>query len=189
MNGQGAPPYVEVAVPLGVRRTFTYRLPLAIGNAAQVGARVRVTFGKQQVTGYIVALHDELDRALEVDAREVREIEELIDAEPLITPEILELTRWISDYYLAPWGEVLKAALPAGVNARIERVLAITTEGRDELARLPERRALTRKAQLLRMLAEHGPMTVRQAQRTLGTIERLVRELLVTALVHLPPVR
>ncbi|MBX5479865.1 MAG: primosomal protein N' [Pyrinomonas methylaliphatogenes] len=179
MNGQGAPPYVEVAVPLGVRRTFTYRLPLAIGNAAQVGARVRVTFGKQQVTGYIVALHDELDRALEVDAREVREIEELIDAEPLITPEILELTRWISDYYLAPWGEVLKAALPAGANARIERVLAITTEGRDELARLPERRALTLKAQLLRMLAEQGPMTVRQAQRTLGTarVARILAEL------------
>ena len=36
----------------------------------------------------------------------MKEAEELLDAEPLLTPEVLEITRWISDYYAAPWGEV-----------------------------------------------------------------------------------
>lgn len=171
------PQYVEVAVPLGVRRTFTYRLPLAFRSAARTGARVRVQLGRQLLTGYIVALYDALDSAL--DVAEVKEIEELLDAEPLITPETLELTRWISHYYLAPWGEVLKAALPAGVNARFERVLAITVEGRDELARLPEARAMTLKAKLLRLLAEEGAMPLRQAQRALNDerVARIVPEL------------
>jgi hypothetical protein len=43
-------------------------------------------------------------------------------------------------------GEVLKAALPAGLNATIEQILTITAEGRDELARLSSKRAVTAKA-------------------------------------------
>jgi len=52
----------------------------------------------------------------------------LLDAEPLLTPDVLEITRWISDYDAAPWDEVLKAALPAGLNAGVDQV--VTPEGR-----------------------------------------------------------
>ena len=120
------PSYAEVAVPLRVRRTFTYRLPAALREEARVGSRVVVPLGRQLVTGYVVALHDALDGSVEVDESEVKEAEELLDAEPLVTPEVLEITRWIADYYAAPWGEVLKASLPAGLNAAFERVLTVT---------------------------------------------------------------
>jgi primosomal protein N' (replication factor Y) len=160
--------YAEVALPLRLSQTFTYKLPLTLGEAAQVGARLLVPFGRQLATGYVVALHESLDPELGLDESEIKEAEELIDAEPLLTPEVLKITRWISDYYAAPWGEVLKAALPAGLNAGVDQVIAITSQGRDELARLPQRRAATAKARMLQMAAENGTTTLREAARELG---------------------
>ena len=174
-----APQYAEVAFPVRVAQTFTYRLPLALREDARVGARVVVPLGRKLVTGYIVALQHQLDAGVELDASEIKEAEELLDAEPLITPEVLEITRWISDYYVAPWGEVLKAALPAGLNATIEQILSITPEGRDELARLPVRRAATAKARTLRFIADEGDTTLRFVARHIGQTRAatVVREL------------
>ena len=164
-----APPlYAEVALPLRLAQTFTYRLPLTLALNARVGARLLVPFGRQLATGYVVALHEALDPALGLDESGIKEAEELLDAEPLLTPEVLEITHWISDYYAAPWGEVLKAALPAGLNAGVDQVVSITPEGRDELARLPERRAATAKGRLLQMAAVDGSTTLREAARELG---------------------
>ena len=128
--------YAEVALPLRLSQTFTYRLPLALREDARVGARLLVPFGRTLVTGYAVALHDSLGPELGLEESEIKEAEELLDAEPLLTPEVLEITRWISDYYAAPWGEVLKAALPAGLNATVEQVVTITQQGRDRETKL-----------------------------------------------------
>ncbi|HEX8187579.1 MAG TPA: primosomal protein N' [Pyrinomonadaceae bacterium] len=161
--------YAEVALPLRLAQTFTYGLPLALREETRVGARLLVPFGRTLTTGYVVALHEQLDPALGLDETEIKEAEELLDAEPLLTPEVLEITRWISDYYAAPWGEVLKAALPAGLNAGVDQVVTITPEGRDELARLPERRAATAKGRLLQLAVEAGgSTTLREAARELG---------------------
>ncbi len=167
-TAEATPLYAEVALPLRLAQTFTYRLPLTLSSDARVGARVLVPFGRQLATGYVVALHEALDPALGLDDSEIKDAEELLDAEPLLTPEVLEITRWISDYYAAPWGEVLKAALPAGLNAGVDQVVSITPEGRDELARLPERRAATPRARLLQMAAVDGSITLREAARELG---------------------
>jgi primosomal protein N' (replication factor Y) len=166
-------------VPLRVRQTFTYRLPRALAEETKIGSRLLVPFGRQLVTAYVVALHAELDASVEVEESEIREAEELLDAEPMITPEVLEITRWIADYYAAPWGEVLKASLPAGLNATVERVLSISTEGRDELARLPARRAATAKARALRRVADETELTLRELSRELGQAraQSAVREL------------
>jgi primosomal protein N' (replication factor Y) len=174
-----APLYAEVALPLRLTQTFTYRLPVALREDAKVGARLLVPFGRTLATGYVVALHDALDPAAEIEDSEIKDAEELLDADPLLTPEVLEITRWISDYYAAPWGEVLKAALPAGLNSSIEQIVTITPAGRDELARLPRHRAATPKAQVLRLAALEGSTTLRDASRELGQprAAKAVREL------------
>jgi primosomal protein N' (replication factor Y) len=163
-----APQYAEVAIPLHVNRTFTYRLPFALQRDARLGSRLLVPFGRKRLTGYIVALLDELDPAADLTDAEIKDAEELLDAEPLLTPEILEITRWVAEYYAAPWGEVLKAALPAGLNATVEQVLSITTEGRDELARLPINRTATAKARALRLVAEHEELPLRVIAQHIG---------------------
>jgi primosomal protein N' (replication factor Y) (superfamily II helicase) len=176
---RAAPLYAEVALPLRLTQTFTYRLPLALREDARVGARLLVPFGRKLLTGYVVALHEEVDPAAGLEESEIKEAEELLDARPLLTPEVLEVTRWISEYYAAPWGEVLKAALPAGLNSTVEQVVTITPAGRDELARLPPRRAVTAKAQLLRLAALSGSTTLHEAAREIGQAQaaKAAREL------------
>ena len=126
--------FAEVAVPVHVRQTFTYNLPGDLASRALVGARVTVPFGKKTLTGFVVALHEQLGS--EIAGAEIKDVEELIDEAPVITPEILELTHWVSDYYFAPWGECIRAALPAGAAVISERVLSITEAGRAESSRL-----------------------------------------------------
>ena len=155
-------------MPLHVTQTFTYRLPLALQEDARLGSRLLVPFGRKRLTGYIVALLHELDPAADLSDAEIKDAEELLDAEPLLTPEVLEITRWVADYYAAPWGEVLKAALPAGLNATVEQILTITPEGRDELARLPIHRTATARARALRLVAEHNEMSLRILARHVG---------------------
>src|SRR5688572_8329395 len=127
------PQYAQVAVPLHLNQTFTYRLPAALQAHARVGSRLLVPFGSKPTTAYIVALLPALEADTSLVETDIKNAEALLDAEPLLTSEVLQITRWVSDYYAAPWGEVLKAALPAGINATVEQVVAITEEGRAQV--------------------------------------------------------
>jgi primosomal protein N' (replication factor Y) len=151
--------FAEVAIPLYVFQTFTYALPDSFASAAQPGARVLVPFGKQLLTAYIVAIHQSLAEAGQDEATyEVKTVEELFDTEPLITAELLALSQWIADYYYAPWGEVLKAALPAGINAEAEAFLSITPAGQAALTTTFAKRQASAKAQALLLLNEQSPL-------------------------------
>ena len=175
--------FADVAVPLYVRQTFTYRLPPDIAARAQVGCRVVVTFGKKPITGFIVALHNDLQgQVLESD---IKDAGELVDDSPIITQQILALTRWMSDYYYAPWGECIRTALPAGAAASSKQVLAITGAGRAALAHDSlERDAREPKSQALELLSRAGTLTSRELERQLtargirpGAISSLIRQL------------
>lgn len=108
--------YAEVALPVPIRRTFTYRLPEKMRGRVRHGSRLTVPFGNRVLTGFAVELFDELPADSTVEDTAVKDAVDLIDEEPLITEEILELTRWAADYYMASWGEMLKASLPAGID-------------------------------------------------------------------------
>ncbi len=148
--------YAEVAIPLHVHQTFTYRLPETIAASAKPGARVLVPFGRQLLTGYIVHLHETLEESGQTDEGfEIKDAEELFDIEPLVTPELLDLTKWIADYYYAPWGETIKSCLPAGINSDAETLFTITEAGREALAEAKAKRPqLTAKMQALEFIIE-----------------------------------
>ncbi len=109
--------YVEAALPVPLRRVFTYRLPEEMRENIKLGARLKLPFGRRNVTGYAVGLHPELPTDIDIDESKIKNVIELSDDEPLITPEILKLTQWTADYYASFWGEMLKASLPAGINS------------------------------------------------------------------------
>jgi primosomal protein N' (replication factor Y) len=169
------PEFVEVALPLPLRQTFTYRLPLGLRENVKTGARLLVPFGKRQLTGYAVALHTRLSDDVEIEQDAIKDALELIDEEPLITEEILKLTQWSADYYASAWGEVLKASLPAGINASVEQIVTITAKGRDELLKIAS--AKTVKAQVLKYLAETGETPARELAANFGfsPVQRAVR--------------
>jgi primosomal protein N' (replication factor Y) len=125
-----------VAFPVHLNKTFTYRLPQSIQQVARVGARVVARLGTKPLTGYIVALLPSLRTGTSLVESEIKELQELLDIDPPLTSEVMEITRWVADYYAAPWGEVMRAALPAGINATVEQVISITPRGRKEIANL-----------------------------------------------------
>ena len=173
-NGD-SPLYAEIAVPVPLRRTFTYSLAPEDASGATVGARAVVPFGNRKMTGYIVDFHAALPAALEPGA--VKRVTEVLDAEPLLTEEILRLTQWAADYYMASWGEILKASLPAGINANIEHVLAATEQGFAALAEAKSRRAL--KWQVLEAVSSSTETVQKDIEKEFGaeSAKRAVREL------------
>ena len=178
--------FAEVAVPVFVHHTFSYRLTPEMAARALVGSRVIVPFGKRLVTGFIVALDEQPGG--NVAESEIKNVDELVDESPVIAPDILELTRWMADYYYAPWGECLRTALPAGATVTDEQVLAITAAGRFELARASTGSARAEsKRQALHLLAGVASLSSRDLERQMAKpgaaiIRELKREGLITVL-------
>lgn len=116
----------EVAVPLPLFTTFSYCVPEALREEVSVGARVRVGFRERKIVGVVTALSET------APAEGLKEILEVIDPEPLLTPVLLKLAQWVTDYYFAPPGEVLRAMLPLPERiaaARLDPVLHLAPRG------------------------------------------------------------
>jgi len=101
---------ITVAVPGGRELLLTYRAPEGFDPTALTGFRVQVPLGPRSVIGVVVGPAETPQ-----DNTKLRSIEELLDSTPSFPPDLIELTRWIADYYMTPWGEVLRAALPGGL--------------------------------------------------------------------------
>jgi primosomal protein N' (replication factor Y) (superfamily II helicase) len=178
--------YAEVAVPLHVFQTFTYRLSPEQSIQAEVGARLVVPLGRNLVTGYVVSLHDQLPAELgEVD---VKDAHTLVDAEPVCNPEILQLARWVADYYACPLGEVIRAALPPGmtpksrsgskfVKPKLRRFVRLTSNGAEQKLTDTQRRVLA--------TLQDGPMSLQALLTTADVSASTITSLEKKALVEI----
>ena len=122
------PGYCEVALPVPLDRTFTYALRQ--GQLPARGARVIAPFRNEKLIGVVTAVDVKAPAEFEV-----RPLEAVLDAEPLLSEQLLALAEWIAHYYLAPLGEVLRAMLPLMAEVRRTVYYRITDLGRDVLAR------------------------------------------------------
>ena len=107
------PVIVRVAVPSPLRRLFDYLVPAemvtdAPPSALQPGCRVKVTFGRREVTGLIIECADTSTFALE----KLKPVTQLIDVEPLLPASLFRLFIWASRYYQHPIGDALFSTLP-----------------------------------------------------------------------------
>lgn len=101
----------EVACPVPLARTFDYEVPAALAPALSPGARVAVPFGPRRLTGVALGLRTA------VPDRPLKPVATVLDAEPLLAPEMVAFIRWLSARYAAPPGEVCRAVLPVYVKA------------------------------------------------------------------------
>jgi primosomal protein N' len=119
-----SPVFADVVFPSSLDSALTYRVPDAWRDLAVPGKRVAAPLGRRTVTGYLVGVRD---RAPVPDTKELSEI---LDPEPLLDAHLLALTRWVADYYLCAWGEVIRTALPPGIDTLIRRLVSLTGAGR-----------------------------------------------------------
>jgi len=118
-------PFCNVALPVPLRTTFTYGVPEAWRERLQPGHRVLVPFRQRMLRGVVVAFTEHAP-----ERRKVRDIGRVLDAQPALTPKLMELASWMAAYYLAPIGEVFRAMLPPVVELRTERQVLLTEAGR-----------------------------------------------------------
>ncbi len=121
------PEFCDVAVPVPLDMVFTYHVPA--DATPVVGGRVLVPFRQQRMTGIVVELHD---RKPSVTTKKILSV---LDSTPVLDERLLLLGHWISDYYLAPLGEVFRTMLP--LNAEFKRSIGyrLTEEGQMALHR------------------------------------------------------
>ena len=177
--------YVEVAVPLHVFQTFTYRLSPEQRAEAEVGARVVVPLGRNLVTAYIVSLFDEAPANL-VDV-DIKDAHELLDETPVCGPEILQLARWVADYYACPIGEVIKAALPPGMSPKRKTTPVVQPKLRRFVRLLQsnseEQKLTDAQRRVLATLNANGPIQlqalIKDANVSASTISSLEKKALV----------
>ena len=118
-------PYCNVALAVPLRTTFTYAVPEALRDAVQPGSRVLVPFRKKSMVGVVVEMANEAPAKAKI-----REITKVMEFGPALTPKLIELARWIANYYLAPIGEVFRAMLPPVTELNLRREIILTAEGR-----------------------------------------------------------
>jgi len=173
---------LEVAVALPVQGTFTYRDPRP-GAAAPIGAQVVVPFGARTVTGFVVARATAA--AGEAGEATARDIEEVVPGEPAFDEAMIGFGRWVADYYQAPLGEVLRAALPQGEQASATRAVRLTAAGRQALERqpalLPD--AHTADPVLVALAAAGGELPLRRLVRAVPRAARQLPRLADAGLV------
>ncbi len=116
MEEQQVPLYVDVILPLALPDLFTYGVPVHLADKVFPGQRVVVQFGKQKVYAALVAeVHSKAPTAYQV-----KQVLEIVDDAPVITPAQLKFWKWIADYYLCTLGEVMAAALPSALRLQSE---------------------------------------------------------------------
>lgn len=103
--------WIDVAIPLPLRGTFTYSVSQGMTRNVAPGVRVLVPFGKQQLVGYVLDQSSVAPRG--IDLERVRPVLSVLDEEPVFDRELLRFLRDAAEYYLYPLGEVLRAAAPA----------------------------------------------------------------------------
>jgi primosomal protein N' (replication factor Y) len=120
---------IEVAIALPVYSTYVYSVPKNLLALVSTGKRVLVPFGRRRVTGYILGACKKSDQG------KIKNILDILDEEPLFPSSMIHFFRWTADYYLHPIGDVIKCALPAGLNVYDFAAIAITKKGEEALSR------------------------------------------------------
>lgn len=141
-----------------------YRIPDELLADVQIGVRLKVPLGRsnRDMTGYCIAV-ETIKRSPDA----LKPVTEVLDAEPLCTPRVLELLQWMSRYYIAPLGQVFEAAIPAGVRASAgsrQRIVLYPTSQADDDARI---NALSVKQQsvIRQLIMVGGGVTIDQLQK------------------------
>ena len=169
--------FASVAIDTPLRRCFDYIIPNTLATSSiQTGMRVKVPFGKRHLIGIILNIKAKSDIAPD----RLKPIITVLDAIPVLAPNLLKLLNWASHYYHHPIGEVCHAALPPKLRTAISLSTTtwhITTAGQAAIATLknaPKQRVLL---QLLQQQTEGCQAhQIKHAKIAPQTLKRLIQK-------------
>ena len=154
--------FAQVALPLPLSEPFTYRIPSHLEGKIDIGFRALVPLRRKMVTGFVVG------KTATSSLSDVKEIIDLLDPYPLFSGEMLELTKWVSDYYLCSWGEALRAALPSELMLKSEIYVKAGDKRQEARPDLESTKTISpRQKRILELLADGKERKLSWLSRTL----------------------
>ena len=170
----------RVTLDLAVRREFDYLIPNEMEHNVCDGTRVKVPFGSREVLGVVTALLTESPHG------NLREIIKTVGRQALVTPPILKLVRWISEYYCCAPEVAMKAVLPDAVRKEEEgwreRLYVRALPQHDKLPKLTKR-----QEDLWSIVEEWRELPLQELVRLAGTTSATIRKLEDKGLVSIAP--
>ncbi len=170
----------RVSLEIALRKEFDYFIPPALEGKVDAGSRVQVPFGPRKVLGCVTALAEESAHA------NLKPILKVIGAQTLVTPKVLELARWIADYYCCAPEIALRSVLPevvrrekAGWRERLY-VRALPVGG--EVPKLPKR-----QQEVWNLVEERREIALTELLELAETTAATVRRLEDRGLVEIAP--
>ena len=158
--------YAEIALNVPVNSTFTYHIPAELEPDLQLGSLVRVEFGVAMQPGVILRFSDQSD------IPKTKAVIELLDPQPALDANAIELVNWLSETYLAPIGPCVWLLLPPGFTGKSDRRYHFCrddlTDGPPEQMTLPGTRIISEEPlprRLLVYLRQRGPRRLQQLKR------------------------
>jgi len=132
INMHGEKKYAEIVIlEYNFDKIFHYRIPQDLKDRIFLGSRVTIPFRGKVITGCVVGF------LAKSDVKSLKDIVQIIDKKPLFTPQVIRLTKWISNYYLCSWEKILNYAIPKTRKAWLKK-FDITDTSPPKKHRLPE---------------------------------------------------
>jgi primosomal protein N' (replication factor Y) len=102
---------VTIAVPCPLRRGFDYLWPDSLATLPQLGSRVSIPFGRQQLVGIVI----NIDASTDIATNKLKSVLKVLDAQALLPADVVQLARWAADYYHHPVGDCFQQILPVAL--------------------------------------------------------------------------
>ncbi len=175
--------YAEISVnsPAAQRRAFSYAIPS--GLDVREGQAVLVPFGERILQGIVL----ELTPVPAVE--DTREILDVIESEPILSPHLISLARWISDYYLSPLFDAVALMLPPGFERKAVTFVSLAHSDTDISSLNDDQR------RVIDIVSRQGRVEFKKLEKALGKkrasaiVSQLVRQGLLSRSYELGPVR
>lgn len=148
--------FANVAFPIAVNRLFTYSVPKHLDSVLQPGVRVLASFHRDNQEGVVVERTDETD----LSSDKIKNISDCLDDVPTYSTEMLELTKWMADYYLSSWGNALFCAVPAAVRNKKQQLIQLQTDYTPPTGKVQK--------QIVDLLKSEGELSPNQIVRRIG---------------------
>lgn len=142
----GAASFAEIIIPAALPKNYTWSIPEHLLGTINPGCRVEVNLGKnKKYAGIVKNIH-----SFKPTVFETKNIQSVLDVEPVVFDEQLKLWEWIASYYMCSEGEVMAAALPAHFKLSSETILVYNEEYGDEFSALDHDEYIVAEALLIK---------------------------------------
>jgi primosomal protein N' (replication factor Y) len=136
--------WAEIIMPLALPVTYTYAIPSQLTERVKIGCRAEVELKNKKYAGIVKSISDK------EPAYKTKAILNVLDDEPILFPQQLQLWDWMSNYYMCSEGEVMAAALPTNFKLSSETVLIYNEEAGDDFSHLGDEEFLVAEALLIK---------------------------------------